>query len=223
MRLTSLPGRSLAIERKISMAIRRSMERDSVEKMLSDYRPLTVDDVLEWDVHWLGPVGRSGRIQPLHETNRLQVRSLQVLRGFLYRVSIGRMPSVTVTAGEEDAQRVRTKGTLEYCGEITSFSNPPELGVIYKMIGPEHGYRWRRDLFRRDGTLSVGAVRRVSSLWSPMTTFWRGSSGPHVWRQKNGRYLLADTDGWGCPVFETAVVRTVPRPGPASEEWSAAG
>ena len=36
---------------------------------------MTVADVLRFDVHWLGPVGRRGRIEPLHVTNRTKVPS----------------------------------------------------------------------------------------------------------------------------------------------------
>ena len=74
---------------RIERALPKAFAADPMDRMLQDYRPMTAADVLRFDVHWLGPVGRPGRIEPLYATDRMKVKPLRILRGFLHRLDAG--------------------------------------------------------------------------------------------------------------------------------------
>ena len=61
---------------RIGRALQKAFAADPMDRMLQDYRPMTAADVLRFDVHWLGPEGRPGWIEPLHATDRMQVKPL---------------------------------------------------------------------------------------------------------------------------------------------------
>ena len=58
---------------RIEKALQKAFAADPIDRMLQDYRPMTVADVLRFDVHWMGPVGRPGRIEPL-KTRPMEVK-----------------------------------------------------------------------------------------------------------------------------------------------------
>ena len=91
----STPVPTTAQLKVIETRIRRATRNDPIDKLLDEYRRLTVDDVLRFDVHWYRGwfEGRGnhqrGRIEPLFKTNRMNINPLRVLRGFLYRLDRG--------------------------------------------------------------------------------------------------------------------------------------
>ena len=62
---------------RIERALQKAFAADPMDRMLQVYRPTTAADVLRFDVHWLGPVNRPGRIEPLHATDRMKVKPLR--------------------------------------------------------------------------------------------------------------------------------------------------
>ena len=84
--------------------------------------------------------------------------------------------------------------------EINSFS--AGLGRI-----PFEKLPWKSRHLRRDGFLKAASADTVIRWWLDSKPFWRGPSGPHCWKRADGTGLvLTDCDGWGCPVFEEAVI-----------------
>ena len=188
---------------RIENALQKAFAADPMDRMLQDYRPMTVADVLRFDVHWLGPVGRPGRIEPLHATDRIRVKPLRILRGFLHRLEAGFNTPRRVKAGEGTASRVTRPGH-GFVTEITSGH-----GIVHG-TGRMGDFAWNQAVRRRDGTLRIAAQGRISNAWGfsmGNVSFWSGSSGPFAWVRQDSRFVLADLDGWGCPVLLDAVWR----------------
>lgn len=198
---------------RIEEALRKAFATDPMDGMLQDYRPMTVSDVLRFDVHWLGPVGRPGRIEPLYATDRMRVKPLRILRGFLHRSEAGFSAPRRVKAGEGTASHVTQPGH-GFVTEITSGDG------IVDGTGRMGDFAWRQAVRRvRDGTLKSAAQDRICNAWgfsSQNVPFWSGPSGPFAWIRPDSRFVLADLDGWGCPVLLEAVWR--PDNGTAGEE-----
>ncbi len=189
---------------RIEKALQKAFAADPMDRMLQDYRPMTVADVLRFDVHWLGPVGRPGRIEPLHATDRMRVKPLRILRGFLHRLEAGFNTPRRVKAGEGTASHVTRPGH-GFVTEITSG------GGIVDGTGRMGDFAWNQAVRRvRDGTLKSAAQDRICDAWgfSPWTVpFWSGPSGPFAWVRPDSRFVLADLDGRGCRVLLDAVWR----------------
>ena len=189
---------------RIERALQKAFAADPMDRMLQDYRLMTAADVLRFDVHWLGPVNRPGRIEPLHATDRMKVKPLRILRGFLHRLETGFNTPRHVKAGEGTAHHVTRPGH-GFVTEITSG------GGIVGGTGRMGGFAWNQALRRvRDGTLRCAAQDRICDAWgfsSRTVPFWRGPSGPFAWVRPDSRFVLADLDGWGCPVLLDAVWR----------------
>ena len=190
---------------QIKRALQKAFAADPMDRMLQDYRPLTAADILRFDVHWLGPRDRPGRIEPLHATDRMNVKPLRILRGFLHRLEAGFNVPHRVEAGEDTASHVTRPGH-GFVTEINSGSG------IVDGTGRMGGFAWNQTLKRvRDGTLKSAAADRICDAWgfSPRTVpFWKGPSGPFAWVRPDNRFVLADFDGWGCPVLLDAVWRS---------------
>ena len=190
---------------RIGRALQKAFAADPMDRMLQDYRPMTAADVLRFDVHWLGPEGRPGRVEPLHATDRMQVKPLRILRGFLHRLKAGFNRPRRAKAGEEMARHVTRPGH-GFVTEITSGDG------IVDGTGRMGDFAWNQALRRvRDGTLRGVAQDRICKAWGfswpAMVPFWRGPSGPFAWLRPDSRFVLADDDGWGCPVLLNAVWR----------------
>ena len=190
---------------RIERALQKAFAADPMDGMLQDYRPMTAADVLRFDVHWLGPVGRPGRIEPLHATDRMRAaKPLRILRGFLHRLEAGFNTPSRVKTGEGTGSHVTRPGH-GFVTEITSG------GGIVDGTGRMGGFAWNQALRRmRDGTLRSAAQDRICDAWgfsSRTAPFWRGPSGPFAWVRPDNRFVLADLDGWGCPVLLDAVWR----------------
>ena len=198
---------------RIEKALQKAFAADPIDRMLQDYRPMTVADVLRFDVHWMGPVGRPGRIEPLHTTDRMEVKPLRILRGFLHRLEAGFNTPRRVKAGEATAIRVTRPGH-GFVAVVTSGDG------IVDGTGRMGDFAWNQALRRvRNGTLKIAAQKRICNVWgfsSRTVPFWQGSSGPFAWVRPDRRFVLADCDGWGCPVLLDAVWR--PEDEPAQEE-----
>ena len=164
---------------------------------------MTAADVLRFDVHWLA-VNRPGRIEPLHITDRMKVKPLRILRGFLHRLEAGFNTPGHVTAGEGTARHVTRPGH-GFVTEITSGDG------IVDGTGRMGGFAWNQALRRvRDETLKAPAQDRICDargFSSQTVPFWSGPSGPFAWVRPDNRFVLADLDGWGCPVLLDAVWR----------------
>ena len=188
----------------IETALQKAFAADPMDGMLEGYRPMTATDVLRFDVHWLGPAGRPGRIEPLHATDRTKVTPLRILRGFLHRLEAGFTVPRRVMAGQEPASHVTRPGH-GFVTEITSSDG------IVDGTGRIGGFAWNQVLRRvRDGTLKSAAQDRICDAWgfsARTVPFWKGPSGPFAWVRTDGRFVLADLDGWGCPVLLDAVWR----------------
>ena len=189
---------------RIEKALQKAFAADPIDRMLQDYRPMAVADVLRFDVHWLGPVGRPGRIEPLHATDRMRVKPLRILRGFLHRLEVGFNTPRRVKAGEGEASHVTRPGH-GFVTEITSGDG------IVDGTGRMGDFAWNQAVRRvRDGTLRSAAQDRICNAWgfsSQTVPFWSGPSGPFAWVRPDSRFVLADLDGWGCPVLLDAVWR----------------
>lgn len=189
---------------RIEAALRKAFAADPMDGMLQDYRPMRVADVLRFDVHWLDLVGRPGRIEPLYATDRMKVKPLRILRGFLHRLEAGFNAPRRVRAGEGTASRVTRPGH-GFVTEITSGDG------IVDGTGRMGDFAWKPALRRvQNGTLKIAAQKRISNAWgfsSRTVPFWKGSSGPFAWVRPDSRFVLADLDGWGCPVLLDAVWR----------------
>ena len=189
---------------RIERALQKAFVADPIDEMLQNYRTMTAADVLRFDVHWLGPVGRPGRIESLYATDRMRIRPLRVLRGFLHRLEAGFNVPRRVNAGEDGANHVSRPGH-GFVTEITSADG------IVDGTGQMGGFAWNPALRRvRDGTLKSAVQDRICHAWgfsSRTAPFWKGPSGPFAWVRPDGRFVLADLDGWGCPVLLDAVWR----------------
>ena len=189
---------------RIEKDLQKAFAADPMDRMLQDYRPMTLADVLRFDVHWLGPVGRPGRIEPLHATDRMGVKPLRILRGFLHRLDAGFNTPCRVRAGEGTASHVTRPGH-GFVTEITSG------GGMVDGTGRMGDLAWNQAVRRvRDGTLRSAVQDRICKAWGfsmGNVPFWRGSSGPFAWVRPDSRFVLADLDGWGCPVLLDAVWR----------------
>ena len=189
---------------RIEKALQKAFAADPIDGMLQDYRPMTVADVLRFDVHWLGPVGRPGRIEPLHATDRMRVKPLRVLRGFLHRFEAGFNTPRRVKAGGGTASQVARPGH-GFVTEITSG------GGIVDGTGRMGDFAWNKAVRRvRDGTLKSAAQDRICDAWGfsrRTLPFWSGPSGPFAWVRPDSRFVLAELDGRGCPVLLDAVWR----------------
>ena len=198
---------------RIERALQKAFAADPMDKMLQDYRPMTAADVLRFDVHWLGPMNRPGRIEPLSATDRMKVKPLRILRGFLHRLKAGFNTPERVKAGEEAAGHVTRRGH----GFVTQITSG---GGIVDGTGRMGDLAWNQALRRvRDGTLRIPVQRRISDAWGfslRTLPFWKGPSGPYAWLTPDNRFVLADLDGWGCPVLLDAVWR--PENNTAQEE-----
>ena len=198
------PTPTLRERERIGRALQKAFAADPIDRMLHDYRPMTAADVLRFDVHWLGPVGRPGRIEPLHATDRMRVKPLRILRGFLHRLEAGYNTPCRVKAGEGTACHVTRPGH-GFVTEITSGDG------IVDGTGRMGDLAWNQALRRvRDGTLRSAAQDRICNAWGfslRTVPFWRGPSGPFAWVRPDSRFVLADLDGWGCPVLLDAVWR----------------
>ena len=177
---------------------------DPTDPILEQYRALTADDALRFDVHWLGPSGCPGRIEPLYETDRLWTRPLRMLRGFLHRLDAGFNAPTRAEAGQGTVRHVKRPGY----GLLT---------VITSVAGSSGRTGWLNELpwipsvrRARDGWVRRAPLDRICAAWglaSNGSPFWKGSSGPHAWLRPDGRFILADTDGWGSPVLLDAIWR----------------
>ena len=109
-----------------------------------------------------------------------------------------------VEAGEGTARWVKRPGH-GFVVDITSG------GGVVDGTGRLGGFAWHQSLRRlRDGTLTCAAQDRICCEWGPTSAslpFWRGPSGPFAWLTPDNRFVLADLDGWGCPVLLDAVWR----------------
>ena len=202
--IDTTPTRTPRERERIERALEKAFATDPMDRMLQDYRPMTATDVLRFDVHWLGPVGRPGRIEPLHATDRMRVKPLRILRGFLHRLEAGFNTPSRVKAGEGTASHVTRPGH----GFVTVITSG---GGIVEGTGRMGGFAWNQALKRvRDGTLRSAAQDRICDAWgfsSRPAPFWGGPSGPFAWVRPDNRFVLADRDGWGCPVLLDAVWR----------------
>ena len=189
---------------RIGEALQKAFAADPMDRMLQDYRPMTMADVLRFDVHWLGSTDRPGWIEPLHATDRMRVKPLRILRGFLHRLEAGFNAPRRVKAGEGTASSVTRPG-YGFVTQITSG------GGIVDGTGRMGDLAWNPAVRRvRDGTLRSAAQDRICNAWgfsSRTLPFWSGPSGPFAWVRPDSRFVLADLDGWGCPVLLDAVWR----------------
>ena len=195
---------------RIGRALQKAFAADPMDRMLQGYRPMTAADVLRFDVHWLGPVGQPGRIEPLHATDRMKARPLRILRGFLYRLEAGFNTPRRVRAGDEGARHVTRPGH-GFVTEITSGDGILD-GTGVDGTGRMRDFAWDQALRRvRDGSLRSAAQDRICDAWGfslrTALPFWTGASGPFAWVRPDSRFVLADPDGSGCPVLLTAVWR----------------
>ena len=189
---------------RIDRALEKAFAADPMDGMLEDYRRMTVADVLRFDVHWRGPVGRPGRIEALYATDRMRIKPLKILRGFLHRLEAGFGTPRRVKAGDERASRVTRPGH----GFVTLITS---MDGIVDGTGRMGGFAWKQPLRRvRDGNLKIAAQHRICAAWGfslRNKPFWTGPSGPYAWVRRDSRFVLADLDGWGCPVLMDAVWR----------------
>ena len=189
---------------RIERALQKAFAADPMDQILQDYRPMTAADVLRFDVHWLGSVDQPGRIEPLYATDRMKVKPLRILRGFLHRLEASVNTPGRVNAGEGTASHVTPPG-YGFVTQITSG------GGIVDGTGRMGGFAWNEALRRvRDGGLTKAAQRRICDVWGfslRIAPFSIGRSGPHAWVRPDSRFVLADLDGWGCPVLLDAVWR----------------
>ena len=194
-----------ARERKlIENALERAFASDPIDRMLPDYRPLTTDDVLRFDVHWLGRVDEPGWIEPLWATNRLKIKPLRILRGFLQRLDAGYSAPQRINAGEQPAIHVKRRGhgfMTNICDHGGILDGTPRMG----------GFAWNSALRRKhDNALKSPVLDCIWATWGVTSNgraFWKGPSGPFAWTRPDGRFVLADMDGWGCPVLLDAIWR----------------
>ena len=134
---------------RIDRALQKAFAADPMDRMLQDYRPMTAADILRFDVHWLGPMDRPGRIEPRYATDRMKVKPLRILRGFLHRLDAGFNTPERVRAGGEMAGHVTRPGH----GFVTQITSG---GGIVDGTGRMGGLAWNQALRRlRDGTLRV--------------------------------------------------------------------
>ena len=195
------PATTARERQRIGKALERAFAADPIDRMLPDYRALTADDVLRFDVHWLGQGSQPGRIGPLFDTDRMNVRPLRILRGFLQRLDAGYGRPQRVNASQETASHVKRPGH----GFVTVVTAG---GGILDGTGTMGGFAWNDALRRKDGTLKATVQDRICAAWgltSNGPAFWNGPSGPFAWTRPDGRFVLANTDGWGCPVLLDAV------------------
>ena len=201
---TTAPTPTAKERDKIEHALKRAFASDPIDRMLPGYRPLTTEDVLRFDVHWLGRIGAPGSIEPLWATNRLNIKPLRILRGFLQRLEAGYSAPQRVNAGEQAAIHVKRAGH----GFMTNICDD---GGILDGTGMMGEFPWNSALRRKhDNALRAPAQDRIWATWGVTSNggpFWKGASGPFAWTRPDGRFVLADTDGWGCPVLLDAIWR----------------
>ena len=132
----------------------------------------------------------------------MNVKRLRILRGFLPRLEAGFNIPERAKAGEEPAGHVRRPGH-GFVTEVTSG------GGIMDGTGRMGGFASNQALRRvRDGTLKSAAQDRICDAWgfsSQTVPFWKGPSGPYAWLRPDNRFVLADLDGWVCPMLLDAV------------------
>ena len=194
----------------IENGLKRAFQADPMDRMLQDYRPMTVADVLRFDVHQTGESGQRGEITPLYRTDsRMTPRPLRILRGFLHRLDGGFHAPVRVTGGEQPAPNVRRPGH----GLVTLVTSPQ--GVI-DASGEIGDFAWNEGLRRKRGTgFTRSSLDRIYHGWGWATlsnALLSRPSGPYAWLRPDGRFVLADTDGGGCPVLLDAVWRPASEP-----------
>ena len=205
------PGDRALIEK----GLKSTFQTDPMDRMLHEYRPMTVADVLRFDVHQMGEPGQTGEITPLYRTDWLMTpRPLQILRGFLHRLDSGFHAPVRVTSGDQPAPHVTRPGH----GLVTLVTSPQ--GVI-DASGEIGNFNWNGALRRKRGTGFTNKSRdRIYHGWGWATlsnALLRGPSGPYAWLRPDGRFVLADTDGQGCPVLLDAVWRPESETGSGAE------
>ncbi len=206
--MNTTPTPTAAQRRKIKAEIERAVQNDPIDALLDDYRPLSVEDILRFDVHWYrgwskgSNAAQKGDVEPLFQTNRMRIRPLRVLRGFLYRLDKGIAKPETDAAVWKDVDR-------------------PGHGVVYNLHSSNglvngSGYfgdlPWKAHAFRKRGKGMTCAVQhKISSTWGWSTnnnSFWDGPSGPYLWERPDGRFIAADRDAWGDPALIDLVWRT---------------
>ena len=206
--MNGTPTPTTAQLRAIKARIERAVQNDPVDALLADYRALTIEDVLRVDVHWYTgwsnttKPARSGYVEPLFRTNRMRIKPLRVLRGFLYRLEQG------VAEPETNAR-------------IWQHVSRPGHGVVYNLhssngratgSGYFGGLGWKPQALRkRDKGMSCAAQDTVCRIWGwdgGNTGFWDGPSGPYLWERADGRFVTADHDAWGDPTLIDLVWRT---------------
>ena len=202
---TTAPTPTAKEREKIEHALNRAFASDPIDRMLPGYRPLTTEDVLRFDVHWLGRIGAPGSIEPLWRTNRMNIKPLRILRGFLQRLEAGYATPHRVNAGEQTASQVKRAGH----GFVTNIC---AYGEILNGTGRLGDFAWSNAVLRKhDKGLRAPAQDRIRATWGLTSNggpFWNGPSGPFAWTRPDGRFVLADNDGWGCPLLLDAVWRS---------------
>ena len=189
---------------KINARVERAGRNDPIDALLDDYRPLSAEDILRFDVHWYKGWSQGtnsalkGHVEPLFQTNRMGIKPLRALRGFLYRLDRGIAKPQTNTSIWKHVER-------------------PGHGVVYNLHDSDglvngSGYfgdlPWKPHAFRRSGKGMRCAVQdTICSTWgwSTNTGFWDGPSGPYLWERPDGRFITADHDAWGDPALITTV------------------
>ena len=135
---------------RIKRALQRAFAADPMDRMLPGLpaddgggrpavrRPLA------------GPGRPPGRIEPLHATDRMKVKPLRILRGFLHRLDAGFNTFRRVNAGEGTASHVKRPGH-GFVTEITSGDG------ILDGTGRMGGFAWNQALtcIVREGRESV--------------------------------------------------------------------
>ena len=187
--------------------VEKAMANDPVDRLLHDYRALTPDDVLRFDVHWYkgwrasDPGSLRGFVEPLFRTDRTRIRPLRMLRGFLYRLERG----IAFPDEKRDPEHY-------------VYVSRPGRGVVYNLSTPStvgdpksvDNLPWRPETLRkRDPTPTTVSYDRLYWTWgwSGCNEFWEGPSGPYLWQRPDGRFITADQDAWGDPALIDLVWR----------------
>ena len=93
-------------------------------------------------------------------------------------------------------------------------------GVI-DASGEIGNFAWNEGLRRKRGTGFKNSSRdRIYHGWGWTTlsnALLSRPSGPYAWLRPDGRFVLADTDGGGCPVLLDAVWRPASETGAGAE------
>ena len=205
--MNTAPAPTAKEREKLQARVNHAMENDPIDGLLEGYRPLSVDDVLRFDVHWYHGwadfLPHKGEVVPLFRTNRVRKTPLRVLRGFLYRLERGMAKPETDPNNWLHVKRPghavvynvhRWNGLV---GEPDCIGNLP----------------WKPHALRKSGGMTAGSLDTVYKTWGGAgnnTGFYDGPSGPYLWERPDGRFITADNDAWGDPALIDLVWRTEP-------------